>query len=117
MAKPPVNLAAAQPCIAGLTPAQLEDQKLLLLYEMCDRLMRDHGLSEVQATASVVAFSEVAAAVEPDEVAAMVRYLRRIERRRRDERIRSELRTGNAEEVARKHGVSVSRAYEIAGAR
>lgn len=115
MAQPPVSPRAAAGHVPS--PAQIEEQKLLLLYEMRDRLMRDHGLSEVQATASVNAFSEVAAAVEPEEVVAMVRHLRRIERRRRDERIRTELRTGNAAEVARREGLSVARVYEIAAAR
>ncbi len=101
----------------GLTPAQIEEQKLLLLYEMRDRLMRDHGLTELQASASVNAFSQVAAAVEPAEVVAMVRHLRRLEKRRRDQRIRAELRTGNAAAVAQREGVCVSRVYEIARQR
>jgi nucleoid DNA-binding protein len=100
---------------AARTPAQLEEEKLLLLYEMRDRLMHDHGLTELQATASVNAFSDVAAAVEPEELVTLVRYLRRLERRRRDARIRAQLRTGNAQEVARAERLSVSRVYEIAG--
>lgn len=97
------------------SPAQIEEEKLLLLYEMRDRLMLEHGLTELQATASVNAFSEVAAAVEPEELVTLVRYLRRIEKRRRDARIRAQLRTGNAQEVARAERLSVSRVYEIAG--
>jgi nucleoid DNA-binding protein len=97
------------------TPAQLEEEKLLLLYEMRNRLMQEHGLTEVHATASVSAFSEVVSAVEPEELVTMVRYLRRLEKRRRDERIRAQLRTGNAKTVAQAERLSVSRVYEIAG--
>jgi hypothetical protein len=97
------------------TPAQLEEEKLLLLYEMRNRLMQEHGLTEVHATASVSAFSEVVSAVEPEELVTMVRYLRRLEKRRRDERIRAQLRTGNAKAVAQAERLSVSRVYEIAG--
>ena len=117
MAQPPMS-APALPLIGlGMTPAQVEEQKLLLLYEMRDRLMRDTGLTELQASASVNVFSQMVAAVEHEELVAMVRCLRRLEKRRRDQRIRAELRTGNADEVAQRHGVSVRRLYEIAGAR
>lgn len=117
MAQPLMSAPALPPIGLGWTPAQVEEQKLLLLYEMRDRLMRDHGLTEVQASASVNAFSAVAAAVEPAEVVAMVRHLRRLEKRRRDQRIRAELRTGNAAAVALREGVCVSRVYEIARQR
>jgi hypothetical protein len=82
-----------------------------------DQLALSSGLTEEQAAASVEALAKVLCALEPEELLAACRHVRRVEKKRRDMRIRAALRTGNASEVAKREGVSVSRVYEIANAR
>ena len=89
----------------------------LLFVELQDKLAKAHALPPEVAAACVDAFAAVAASVEPAEVVAALRALRRIQKRHRDDRIRAQLRTGNAAIVAKLEGVSVSRVYEIAGKR
>jgi hypothetical protein len=89
----------------------------LLLAEMREVLTRVHGLPAADAAACIAAFGAVAAAVEPEEVVDVVRALRRTKRQARDARIKAQLRTGNAAQLAKAEGLSVSRVYEIAGVR
>lgn len=107
MAQPPVTTERS--------PAQVEEDRLQLTYYLRDELMRRHQFGEVEATSAAEACAAAMARLEGNELAAALSAFRQQERRRRDEQIRAELRTGNAEEVGRRHGLSVRRVYEIAG--
>lgn len=99
-----------------LTPAQLEEDRLQLVYDVRDALMQRHAYPEQLATDLAELFVATMAQLEDGELLATKRAIRRRARRERDLKIRAELRPGNASEVAARHGVSVTRAYEIAGA-
>lgn len=113
MAQPPVTLAST----ARRSPAQVEDDRLQLTYFFRDALMRRRGFAEQQATEAAEACVTALATLDGNEIAAALSKFRREARRQRDTRIRAELRTGNAADLARREGLSVSQIYEIAARR
>lgn len=109
MAQPPLILAAAR------SPAQMEDDRLQLTYFIRDVLMSEHAFDEQTATGAGEAIAAALAELEGNELSAAISAFRQRARQRRDEAIRAELRTGNAEAIARQYQLSVRRVYEIAG--
>ena len=100
-----------------ITPAQVEDDRLLLVYEMRDRRMLHHAFGEQLATEIAEVCIETLAQVDDDELLSAKRVAIRRNKRRRDEMICAELRTGTADDVGRRHGLSARRVYEIAARR
>lgn len=94
-----------------------EEQNMLLFVELCDSLRRRHAYTERQATEVARLCIDTLATVGDDELLAAKRISLRMARQRRDAAIRAELRTGNAEEVARRHGITARQVYRIAGSR
>lgn len=101
----------------SLTPAQLEDERLQLVYDMRDALVERHQFEEALATEVAELCVQTLASVEDGELLATKRAVRRQLRRQRDRLIRAEARTGNAEDVAKRWNLSVTRVYEIWAAR
>ena len=112
MAQPPVT-----PIAPRRTAAQVEDDRLQLTYYVRDALMRKHDLTEADATVWAQTCATAMAQLKGNELAEALAAFRQQERRQRDAAIRAELRTGNADQVAERHDLSVRRVYEIAGAR
>lgn len=95
------------------TPAALEEEMLLLTYTMRDALMKRYEYSELLAT-------EVAGVIVDalrSERGGERLYIHAPDNRARDERIRSDLRTGNAAEIAKRENLSERRVYQIARRR
>ncbi len=109
MAQPPVTTERS--------PAQVEEDRLQLTYYLRDELMRQRGYAEQEATAVGEACALALARLEGNELAAALSAFRQQERRRRDQAIRAELRTGNASEVARKYGITMQHVYRLAAQR
>lgn len=93
--------------------AAAEEQMLLLAYRMRDRLMNDHAYTEALATEIAMLCIDTLR----DEHGGERLYVAAPSKHSRNAAVRAELRTGNAEDVAKRHGISVRRVYEIAGSR
>lgn len=109
----------AQPTVNPVpkSPARVEEERLELTYFVRDALMRRHAFDEQVATETADACVRAIAALEGNELASALSAFRQQLRRERDKRIRANLRTGNADEIARQEHLSVRRVYEIAGVR
>lgn len=90
--------------------AAAEEQMLLLIYAMRDRLMNQHGYTEQLATEVATLCVETVRA----EYGGERLYVPAPSKLARDEAIRRDLRPGNAEDLAREWNLSVTRVYEIA---
>jgi Mor family transcriptional regulator len=93
--------------------AAAEEQMLLLVYRMRDRLMQQHEYSEQLATEVATLCVETVR----DEYGGERLYVPAMSKLSRDAAIREELRTGNAGEVARRWNISERRVYQIARRR
>lgn len=93
--------------------AAAEEQMLLLIYSMRDRLMEQHDYPEQLATEVATLCVETVRA----EYGGERLYVPAMSKLTRDAAIREELRTGNAAEVARRWNLSESRVYQIARRR
>lgn len=113
MEQPPVNTCAE----TAVSPAQIEEERLQLVYDVRDRLMRLHAFPEKLATEIGELCVDTLAQVDDGELLAAKRVALRRSRRRRDEMICAELRTGNADDVGRRWNLSARRVYEIAATR
>lgn len=93
------------------------EHRLATVYQMRDSLMREHGYDERQATEVATLCVETLAALSDDELIDVKRAVNLMKRLRRDARIKEDLRTGNAAQVAQREGLSVASVYRIAGQR
>lgn len=118
--KPPAPLQPGQlVCLVptGATPAVREEVRIRATYTMRDRLMAHHAFNEQLATAIAALCIDSLRPLTDDELVDVKRAANEAARQQRDVAIRAELRTGNADEVARRHGISRRRVYEIANRR
>jgi hypothetical protein len=100
-----------------MTTAADEELRLLAVYAMRDTLMKRYGYTELLATETAMLLLETLSKLSDEELIEVKRRVNRLKRTARDNAIRAELRTGNAAEVGRKHGLSERRVYKIAAQR
>lgn len=100
-----------------MTTAADEELRILAVYAMRDTLMRRHAYSEAVATETAMLLLETLAKLSDAELVEVKRRVNRLKRQRRDAAIRAELRPGNADDVGKRHGLSRTQVYEIAGRR
>lgn len=93
------------------------ERELLAIYEVRDALMQRHAYGEDLATEVATLCIRTLAGLSDDELVHVARCARRAKRALRDEAIRAELRTGNSDDVGRRHGITGRRVLQIANER
>lgn len=99
------------------TPAQMADAMQRTVYAMRDRLMRHFAYDERLATELATLAVDTLQSLSYAELVATRAAVERAKRKRRDDEIRRDIRTGNAAELARRHGLTERQVYNIARAR
>jgi hypothetical protein len=93
------------------------ERELLAIFEVRDALMKRHAYPEELATEIATLCIRTLSTLSDDELVQVARAARRAKRAIRDQAIRAELRTGNADDVARRHHLHRGTVYKIAGRR
>jgi len=92
------------------TGAQAEETALLLVYTLRDALMHRYDFGERQATE----WADTLVNALREKHGGEEVYIKAADCSERNAAIRAELRTGNAADVAKRHGLSIQSVYRIA---